>query len=123
MGYMSLDSWGDSDMAADAYYRVIKAMVKELNSSMELKENNYNTSGGVNVALIIESGILDKVPAHMLDDLNTKLLLKLLEAEINSAMPDRKDDWGNEDNRKKHLKDYKRLYAVVWTLYQRIQGR
>lgn len=65
MGYMGLDRWQDSDMAADFYSNIeecgkdakkaIKMFAKELGND----SNCYNTPGPVNIALVVEGGILD----------------------------------------------------------------
>jgi len=57
MGYMDLSISG-SDMAADAAYSLIEAMVTSLKISLKDPGNNYNTSGAVNVAMIFDEMII-----------------------------------------------------------------
>lgn len=57
MGYMGLDSWIDSDNAADTFCDVCDAIAKILKKRLRDKagDNEWNTSGHVDVGLIFEA--------------------------------------------------------------------
>lgn len=114
MGYMGLKRWGESDMASGTYGNAVEPMLKVLSKSIKDKENAYNTSGPENVAMIIESGLLDTVPDYYIEDyFNYKLLVKELQKRIDMAGPGNKEDWGDEKNRKFHYQSFKRMMKNV----------
>jgi hypothetical protein len=116
MGYMGLKHWGDSDMAADAYHSAVVPMLKALSKAIKVRENSYNTSGPENVAMIVESGLLDSIPDYYIEEhFNYKALLEGLKANITDAGLDKKDQWGDEENRRSHLKSYQRMLKSVET--------
>jgi hypothetical protein len=113
MGYMGLDKWSDSDMASGAFGCAVDAMLKVLSRELKSKENCYNTDGVVNVALVIESGLLDVVPDYYLDEFNFKYLLDGLEQHRKEALASQKDQWQDEESRKMHLNAYERMIRNV----------
>jgi hypothetical protein len=116
MGYMGLQSWGDSDMAADAYMQACKVLIDYLNKIMAEDHGPYNTSGIVNVALIIESHLLDAADNYQVQrHFKYNILLKGLQLHIDSAKntPENRKQWGDEESRKMHYAAYKRMHGNV----------
>jgi len=103
MGYCGLENWGCVDGAADLrsfllgargtnrFHSLIKEAIKE-------QGNDYNPSGCVNLALLLESGDLSA------KDLGKRVLFTILD-HITSLLEDCNDDY--------HDKSYLRLYNVV----------
>lgn len=58
MGYMGLDHYQDSDNASNLAYTMGNAMAEVLMKGLKKKDNEYNTDGPVNVALVFEGIIL-----------------------------------------------------------------
>lgn len=114
MGYCGLDSWGASDMAADAVSSTIDAMVKVLKREIKDKGNEYNTDGILNVAFFNESfiyparkeygGVYSEGLVKLLDDCRVKL-----EKKIKKASKESNEDWGDKANKDMHIKAYRRL--------------
>lgn len=114
MGYMGLESWKDSDAAADMRHRVLKVMIKELNDSMkEVERFGTNTDGIVNVALFIESGALQSYEGYELESLNWKALINGLQKHITESHIDKAEEWKDEANRIEHNLAYKRMLRAV----------
>lgn len=114
MGYMGLNNWTDSDYAADAYGAVVSVMLKELNERVKEEGNSYNTSGPVNLALIIESGLLDNVWDYYIQEkLDHKAIVDGLKKHIAASEKDKADEWGDEKNRLWHNKSFKRMLKNV----------
>ena len=112
MGYMGLDSYTDSDYAADLAATVHAAMVKVLAEGLEEEANGFNTNGVVNVALFFEKFIIpidnEEDYTHFTSDffdLAEKTFVGL-EEEIRLWEEDEVED---HDNREMHLKAYKRM--------------
>lgn len=122
MGYMGLKHWGDSDRAADAYGAMIKQLIDSLNKELNEKGNGYNTCGVVNVALIIEDGLLETVPEfYIIEDFHHKKLLDGLRDLISSTDESEKAAWDDEDNRLEHRAAYKRMRDYVKVFIQKKQ--
>jgi len=113
MGYSGLNSYGESDMAADIYHSTVKDMVKALTNGFKTtrRENSYNTEGCVNIALIIRSGLLKNVDWEDVETDEYKSLLETalgdMEKLIKLALD--KEDWDDERNRKHHLFEYRKM--------------
>jgi hypothetical protein len=58
MGYMGLESWSGSDLAADAVHNALAALAKSLKKALKEKGSDFNTEGMVNVALFFEEFIV-----------------------------------------------------------------
>lgn len=54
MGFMGLDDWCQSDMAADFMSNISSVLIREFNKELKNKANEYNTCGIINVGLILE---------------------------------------------------------------------
>ena len=114
MGYMGLERWGQSDMAADLYGSVVKDLLGALNKGVKEKENCFNTSGPENVAMIIESGLLDSIPEYYIQDhFDYKTLISGLNANIEGSNEDKKKEWDDEESRVMHNEAYKRMLKNV----------
>jgi hypothetical protein len=104
MGYMGLDHWVASDTASDLvanFQAVARKAIKE-------KQTRYNTSGAVNVALLLEGGVLGP---NFLDEELKDQLLKALAEEIKTAKD--KKHWDSEEGRLEHLQAFQRLHKFV----------
>ena len=117
MGYMGLDHSDESDNAADfvCKYKTAKTMVqrrKLISEELKNEDNDYNTSGWVNIALAMEEGVV----RH--DDLTAtqkESLIELLLKEKLNSDSSKKSRWGDEKNRVMHNNAYKRLLKIVKT--------
>jgi hypothetical protein len=111
MGYMGLSHWGDSDMAADFHYSVeecgkdVEQAVKRFMAETKEKANCYNTCGAVNIALVIEDGILDTFSST--DKKKFAVAIRKALATLDSMITERKDS--KEDNIVWHVTNYKRM--------------
>ncbi len=106
MGYMGLESVGLSDNASDLAYSVFGAMTKKLAKGLKEKGNEYNTPGFVNIALFVEQYL--KPDKYYGNDELYEIIEKakgMLEEQIETM----DGEWPNENNRKYHLKSYKRM--------------
>jgi hypothetical protein len=118
MGYMGQEHWTDSDLAADLYGTVVEALLKKLTLGLEEDANDINTSGPVNVALIIESGLLDTIPNDFIEEhFKYDKLIKGLEKLIKESSADKKKQWEDEGNRLEHHNAYKRMLKNVKAWY------
>lgn len=133
MGYMGLSHWVGSDNASGFRYTLqecfkknkekkpLKAAVRKL-VMKELKDggNCYNTSGPVNVALVMEDegkefdeGDTTPVFSKFLSKKEFVAILKGLDALIKNC--DNKSDWaGGGDNRLWHKGNFKRMRDCVY---------
>ena len=112
MGFMGLDTHLDSDAAGDLHYAVVKSMLEVLNKGMDYRGNSYNTCGFVNVALVIESGLLDSIDGHLIDKLlETNKLLTGLE-DLNKHCED-KSNWKDQEDRLFYAKHFARMTKSV----------
>lgn len=111
MGYMGLETYADSDMAADFHYLVKKTLpnigktVKVFETEVKNKANCYNTPGPVNIALVIEDGILDS-----LTKTNKKKFRGVISealAKLDVMITKNKDD--TDQNIVWHVNAYKRM--------------
>jgi len=108
MGYMGLDSWHASDNAADLRSEMLCAAARVLEKNVGMRDNPYNTSGDVNVALILED---ESIFGNMSEDERgyfrkaALLAIKSLEKKIADAGEYDKSD-GNTDM---HIKAFKRM--------------
>ena len=114
MGYMGLEKVGESDNASDLRYVCELAFIKELNIGLKDKANFCNTPGFINVALIIESGVLDKFESYVVQEkLEHKKLIAGLEKLVKDSDKKKKDAWGDEGNRVMHHNACKRMLKNV----------
>jgi hypothetical protein len=117
MGYSGLKNVGSSDMASDLACACEEAYLKQLSKGLKVVENSFNTSGWINVALIIESGTLDSFCPYSkaLEDVDWKFLVSKLEQEVDESKATNKNklEWGDEENRIEHNKAYKRMLKNV----------
>lgn len=134
MGYMGLSHWGESDNASGFRYtlqecfkknkekKLLKAAVRKL-VMKELKDegNSYNTSGPVNIALVMENEGMewgdegDATPSFskLLSKKEFVAILKGLDGQI--ADCDDKSNWaGDNDNRLWHKENFKRMKNCVY---------
>jgi len=103
MGYSGLENWQSVDGASDLRYWLLKSVgTSNFSSCVEeaLKEegNAYNPSGGVNLALVIESGEFSP------SDFGKRALYAILDHLV-SLLEENNDDY--------HDKAYLRLYHVL----------
>jgi len=103
VGYSGLEHWQSVDGASDLHYWLTKSVGTQsfsscVNEALKEEGNAYNPSGGVNLALIIESG--DFSPS----DFGKRALYSILDNLI-SLLEENNDDY--------HDKAYLRLYHVV----------
>lgn len=115
MGYSGLKNVNSSDMASDLLYACEKAFMIQLSKGLKEIENCFNTSGWVNVALIIESGILDNFCPYSksFEEFDWKFLVQKLEEEIKNSAIDKSKEWDTEENRKMHHESFKRMLKNV----------
>ena len=59
MGFMGLNHWVESDMAADFRAGLIHDLLKATRKELKNKANEYNTPGYMNIALLIEDNMYD----------------------------------------------------------------
>ena len=127
MGYMGLSHWVESDGAADFRSELqdcpldkksIRALIMK-----ELKNggNCYNTSGPVNVALVMEDegkewgneGDTTPIFSKLLSKKEFVAILKGLDALIKNC--DNKSGWaGNNNDRLWHKKNFERMKDCVY---------
>lgn len=110
---MGLKEVGDSDRASDLLHSAQMAFIAILKKDAKIKDNAYNTSGHVNIALIVESGVLKEYPSYILEKLPWKYITMALVKDIAGAEEKHKDTWGNEKSRKEHHEAYKRMLTSV----------
>lgn len=109
MGYMGLDHYLDSDTAFDCASDIADVVAKRLQKELKQKGSWCNTSGPINVALIIED--LDNKTDFLKWNDNMKLvardtivaLIKEVEGYKNPA------DWESKKNQQYHIKSVKRM--------------
>lgn len=106
MGYMGLESIGESDNASDAACDADLALAKQLAKNLKQRGNSYNTCGIVNVALYFEDRIKSIGGCEEMIDVleTTKSGLQKLILEIQHDK-----DWKKDDNQVYHLTAYKRM--------------
>lgn len=122
MGYMGQEKLGDSDLAADLYHSAVVPLLKKLSTGLKEKANFCNTPGPVNVALIIESGLLDTIPSYFITDhFDYDNLVKELQNLIIKASPDKMKEWNDELNRCSHLMAYQRMLKNVKTWHSKLE--
>jgi len=113
MGYSGLTNVQDSDSASDMTADITDAIAKVLSKHLSENDNEFNTSGAVNVGLFNES-ILYPV-RNSLGWGNDKLekvlqrARKKLEKELESGKKTSAEDWNGGDNKQMHLRAYKRM--------------
>jgi hypothetical protein len=117
MGYSGLKNVNSSDTASDLAYGCERAYLKELSNGLKVQENEFNTSGWINVALIIESGALDSFCSYSdeFEKFDWEFLIKKLEREVieSSSNVKYKSQWECEENRQMHHKAFKRMCSNV----------
>lgn len=95
---MGLKHWGESDDAADFKITLEEAVSKLVKKELRHFANEYNTSGAVNIALMLEDGIISI-------KLIEAPLIKVLLEQLNRLLEDRLDS--------EHRRAYKRLIKFV----------
>jgi len=117
---MGLDNYGESDMAFDAAWTAIDAMVKSLNKELDTEEGNcYNTCGIINVAMFYEAFIIpnENFRETYSDNSVYKLARKTLKKLEKKIKRDSKANWGNDKegraSKKMHLNAYNRMAASL----------
>ncbi len=122
MGYSNITLYG-SDTAADAYSWVNDDFTKSANRSVkrlrkELKDmgNEFNTSGPVNVAIILTES---PAPLFFSSDY-PGFLEEVIEALTKYTADSSKAEWEDRDNRKKHLSRYRDLLRKLRKLKSKI---
>lgn len=108
MGYMGLDSWGESDNAAGFKSSLEEAVGELFDSEIQDEANSYNTPGSVNIGLLIEDGVL---PIRLLKPSQINILKDKLKVLIKDSS--KKDDYEDEGNRLMHNKAYKRILKFI----------
>ena len=126
MGYMGLSHWVESDNAADFRYTIMEALKRKkggkakaqrlIRKEMKLVDNQFNTDGSVNVALVMEdAGSEDNWdgPTPDLTKLMTKrdfeTLIKGLQKLISRCELEDKAD----PNMNWHRKNFERMLKFV----------
>jgi hypothetical protein len=108
---MGLETYMDSDNAADFHWSVKKQLknvgktVKLFETELKDEANCYNTPGWVNIALVIEDGILDS-----LSNKNKKKFVDVISASIaklDIMIDENKND--TDQNVIFHVNAYKRM--------------
>lgn len=110
---MGLKEVGDSDRASDLLYAAQMAFIIVLKKDAKIKENTYNTSGHVNIALIVESGVFKEYPSYILEKLPWLYITTELAKDIKDSDESTKDKWMHEKNRIEHHEAYKRMLKNV----------
>jgi hypothetical protein len=113
MGYSSLNNVNSSDMASDLLYSCEQAFMLKLSKGLKEEENCYNTSGWTNIALIIESGALDKFCKYStsFEKFDWGFLIEKLKKEVENSSESNAKVWDSEENRKMHHDAFKRMLA------------
>lgn len=104
---MGLNHWGESDEAADFFFKISKEVDKLVKKELKNRANGYNTSGEINVALLIKDG---KIDVSSLEDATIEDLLKRLNKLIEKTSS---EPWDNVDSKNYHIKSYKRLLKNI----------
>lgn len=127
MGYMGLSHWVESDGAADFRSELQDCPLdKKSIRTLIMKElknggNSYNTSGPVNIALVMEDegkewgdgGDTTPSFSKLLSKKEFVAILKGLDGQI--ADCDNKSEWaGDDDNRLWHKGNFKRMKDCVY---------
>ena len=110
---MGLDDVQDSDRASDLLYSCQMAFIERLKKDAKTKDNAYNTSGHVNVALIVESGALKEYSSYILEKLPWRYILKALVEDMAGSDESNKAEWDNEKSRVMHHEAYTRMAQSV----------
>ena len=118
MGYMGLDNWRQSDNAAGLYEIIAKlrelgTSKEEINRVLEMTMENIdmgsNTPGFINIALLMEDGILKA------EDVSPTIIAKMEKCFIGTIeiCKDEKG-WGNmQESRVMHLEACERMLKFV----------
>jgi hypothetical protein len=109
MGYFGLRNYGESDSASDLASEALEKFLKVLKKGIKDKGNEFNTNGITNCALIIEAFFSRNKKIYLNDDF-IEFILKLKEMLEKQIEEFKKDDtWSDEDNKKFHIKEHKRM--------------
>jgi len=103
MGYMGLRNWGESDMAAGLVHCIFDDVLKQLREVLKEETSCFNTDGVVNVGLFLE--MLQDIDCNLQEFINDEFV-PAMEAYISQSDS---ADWDDEDNKKMHLKAYRRM--------------
>mgnify|MGYP006274697605 CR=1 FL=1 len=113
MGYMDISILG-SDRASDMTLDIIGSIAKHLKKTLREGSNEYNTSGGVNVALFFEEVILPAIHVFEYDERLFEVAKKCQEnLQIEIEDSEDSDLWEDEENRMMHYRKYVKLYKVL----------
>lgn len=83
MGFFGLKNIHQSDNASDAFSGLETLVIDYLNKEIEKVSNEWNTPGFINVALILETGVLDSFSNYAIQNhFNIRNLLKYLEVAL-----------------------------------------
>lgn len=112
MGYMGLNTIGESDGASDFVSGIMDKIAEECEKEIKDNANCYNTPGCVNIALFAEAFLMkeplygDGALIKVLKKTATKLKAKLV--EMNKA-----EDWDPRPHSGKdmHVKAYERMIS------------
>jgi hypothetical protein len=102
MGFMGLDNWVCSDNAADLMGKVLDSLGKILLEHVDKRDNEYNTQGWMDVALVVEELLVNNkhIWPHISDDLYNALLATQINVEL---------QLDNMNEESEFYKDFKRM--------------
>lgn len=110
MGYRGLKWWFESDAAAEVMSDVKLAVFDALNRGLHKTrgDNGFNTPGAVNVALVLESNILN---AFGYLNPTWKPLLKTVKKDLEKLIAETKNRklWTDKGDRYYHQRAYERM--------------
>tara|TARA_Y100000310_G_C20285009_1_gene624441 strand:+ start:255 stop:626 length:372 start_codon:yes stop_codon:yes gene_type:complete len=119
MGYMGLDSWIESDNAADTFHGLITILVENLKTRIDNSDwdNCYNTNGIVDAGLILEALFVGNEKAKGAVEFHTGFqeFLKELIDKLTTGLEEmtKEDDWGSKQM---HVTAYERMITNLKTL-------
>ena len=115
MGYMGLDSWLDSDRAAELADSVVYSVVETLRDHLESGEEggSYNTDPVVNVVLNIRALTEKGDKDFWIQDFNFMSLLEDVVDEFSDYITEASED---DDVDEYHIEMYQEHYAFLTDL-------
>jgi hypothetical protein len=123
MGYMGLDSWGDSDGAADLFSDATDAVIAVLRKGLEEEGNAYNTDGPVNVALVAEDMFMRNGDvSHIYSDEAHKLLTEVVKRLKKAHLKMHTIPVGDWDGKDMHVKAYERMIANMTKIINSLEA-
>ena len=122
MGYMGLDSWGESDGAADLYSTITKAIITALSKGCKQVGNAYNTNGPVNVALVAEDlFIRDGQVADIYSEEAHKLFAKVVKQLKQAHLKMHAIPIGDWDDKEMHVTAYERMIKNMTMIVEKLE--